>query len=207
MHIILLQIRFHNMNELYILNLLESFFVTLLCSIFITSLSLPFPFLLSFYIMERYTLRNCPLMKVYHYKTSCKVKVNLSLCLFKHHTMKTYWGCGGTAPHILNLGTRWGEWSASWTGSFNPGVRAPGTHWIGGWVDPRFGLDAVAKRKKIPLVPLTKTEPRSSRSYYLVYTEPSGLRKLSGKHDYFFSLQNLAYWKTNVAENPLFLFL
>jgi hypothetical protein len=25
--------------------------------------------------------------------------------------------------------------------------RAPGTHWIGGWVGPRAGLDAVMKRK------------------------------------------------------------
>jgi hypothetical protein len=25
--------------------------------------------------------------------------------------------------------------------------RAPGTHWIGGWVDPRAVLDAVVKRK------------------------------------------------------------
>jgi len=24
--------------------------------------------------------------------------------------MKTYWGSGGIAPHILNLGTRWTTW-------------------------------------------------------------------------------------------------
>jgi len=35
--------------------------------------------------------------------------------------MKTYWGGGGTAPHILNLDTRWGEWSASHLGHFTPG--------------------------------------------------------------------------------------
>jgi hypothetical protein len=34
------------------------------------------------------------------------VKVKLSLCLTKHHAMKTYWGSGGTAPCILDLGTR-----------------------------------------------------------------------------------------------------
>jgi hypothetical protein len=28
-------------------------------------------------------------------------KVKLSLCLTKHHTMKTYWGSGGTVPLIL----------------------------------------------------------------------------------------------------------
>jgi hypothetical protein len=29
-----------------------------------------------------------------------------------------------------------GEWSASRPGRFTPEERAPGTHWIGGWVDP-----------------------------------------------------------------------
>jgi hypothetical protein len=28
-----------------------------------------------------------------------------------------------------------------------PGERAPGTHWIGGWVDPSAGLDNWEKRK------------------------------------------------------------
>jgi hypothetical protein len=36
-----------------------------------------------------------------------KVKVKLSMCLTKHHAMKTYWGSGGIAPHILDLGSRW----------------------------------------------------------------------------------------------------
>jgi hypothetical protein len=36
-----------------------------------------------------------------------KAKVKLSLCLTNHHTMKTYWGSGGIAPFILDLGTRW----------------------------------------------------------------------------------------------------
>jgi hypothetical protein len=28
-----------------------------------------------------------------------------------------------------------------------PTERAPGTHWIGGWADPRAGLDTVSKWK------------------------------------------------------------
>jgi hypothetical protein len=44
-----------------------------------------------------------------------------------------------------------GEWSASRPGRFTPGERAPGTHWIGGWVGPRVGLEAVEKRKFLPL--------------------------------------------------------
>jgi hypothetical protein len=35
-----------------------------------------------------------------------------------------------------------GEWSASRPGrAFTPGERTPGTHWRGGWVGPRAGLD------------------------------------------------------------------
>jgi hypothetical protein len=52
---------------------------------------------------------------------------------------------------ILNLGTRWG-WVVSVTPRqrFTPGEITPGTHWRGGWVGPRAGLDAEARRK-IPL--------------------------------------------------------
>jgi hypothetical protein len=35
-----------------------------------------------------------------------------------------------------------------------PGVRGRGTYWRGGWVDPRSGLDAEAKRKKNPITAL-----------------------------------------------------
>jgi hypothetical protein len=40
-----------------------------------------------------------------------------------------------------------GKWSASRPGIFTPGERAPGTNWIGAWVDPRAGLDDLVKRK------------------------------------------------------------
>jgi len=43
-----------------------------------------------------------------------KVKIKLSLCLTKHHAMKTYWGSGGIDSHILNFGTRW-KWVVSFT--------------------------------------------------------------------------------------------
>jgi hypothetical protein len=89
-----------------------------------------------------------------------KVKVKLSLCLPKHHAMKTYWGSGGIAPRILDFGTRWGEWSALRPGHFIPRERAPGTHWIWGWVGPRTGLNTVVRRK-IPS-PRRKSNPRNS---------------------------------------------
>jgi hypothetical protein len=42
-----------------------------------------------------------------------------------------------------------GEWSGSRPRRFTTKERAPSTHWIGGWVGPRAGLDAVV-REKIP---------------------------------------------------------
>jgi hypothetical protein len=102
--------------------------------------------------------------------------------------MKTYWGSGGIAPRILDLGTRW-----KWVVSFTPRplyqqnlmlirwfknrslilaarrrnthvfsalrvwstppphltlwIRPSSSHWTGGLVGPRVGLDATEKRK------------------------------------------------------------
>jgi hypothetical protein len=39
------------------------------------------------------------------------------------------------------------EWSASRPCRFTPGERAPGTQWIGGWVDLRAGLDDFGEEK------------------------------------------------------------
>jgi hypothetical protein len=69
--------------------------------------------------------------------------------------MKTYWGSGGIAPLILLTSAPDGdEWSVSCPSRFTPRERAPGTHWIGGWVGPRAVLDAVVKRK----IPSTRRE-------------------------------------------------
>jgi hypothetical protein len=46
---------------------------------------------------------------------------------------------------ILDLGTRW-RWSASRPNRFTPGEITPGTHWIGGCVGHRAGLDAVERK-------------------------------------------------------------
>jgi hypothetical protein len=42
-------------------------------------------------------------------------KIKLSLTLTTYHAMKMNWGSEGTAPRILNLGTRW-----KWVVSFAP---------------------------------------------------------------------------------------
>jgi hypothetical protein len=44
-----------------------------------------------------------------------------------------------------------GEWSTSRPIRFTPGERVPGTHWIGGWVDLRAGLDDREKGKFLTL--------------------------------------------------------
>jgi hypothetical protein len=66
--------------------------------------------------------------------------------------MKTYGGSGGIGPPFLTSELYGGEWSASSPDRFTPGDRALGTHWIGGWVDPRAGLDT-EDRIKMSLYP------------------------------------------------------
>jgi hypothetical protein len=63
-----------------------------------------------------------------------------------------------------------GEWSVSRPGRFTSGERAPGANWIGGWVDPRAGLDDVEKRKFLTLPGLELLpfgRPARSQSLYL----------------------------------------
>jgi hypothetical protein len=57
--------------------------------------------------------------------------------------MKAY-GVVDVYIHILlTSALAGGEWSASRPSRFTPWERAPSTHSIGGWVDPRAGLDDV----------------------------------------------------------------
>jgi hypothetical protein len=62
--------------------------------------------------------------------------------------------CGGVDVYIhifLTSALVGGEWSGSRPGRFTPWKRAPGTYWIGGWVDPTAGLDDMEKRKFLTL--------------------------------------------------------
>jgi hypothetical protein len=64
----------------------------------------------------------------------CKGKVVL-------YVMKAYGGVDVQTHIFLTSALVGGEWSASRPGRFTPGERASGTHWIGGWVDPRARLN------------------------------------------------------------------
>jgi hypothetical protein len=72
-------------------------------------------------------------------------KVKLYLSLIKHHSMKRWWS-GGTAPGILNLGTRWRCVVSFTARPLYPGGKSPCYPLHRGCVGPRVGLDAVEKR-------------------------------------------------------------
>jgi hypothetical protein len=93
--------------------------------------------------------------------------------------MKAYGGVAVWIHTFLTLALVEGEWSASRPGCFTLGERAPGTHWIGGWVVPRIGLGDVEKRNFLTLSGL---ELRSSifqpvASRYNDYAIPANIYK------------------------------
>jgi len=61
------------------------------------------------------------------------------------YDVNLYRGRRGTAPHLLSPGTSGGEWLTSGHGRFTPGKNL-GTHWTGGWFDPRPVLHALKKK-------------------------------------------------------------
>jgi hypothetical protein len=61
--------------------------------------------------------------------------------------------------HSLTSALDGREWSASRTGRFARMEKAPGNHWVGGWVGPRAVLGTVVKRK-IPS-PCRESNPRT----------------------------------------------
>jgi hypothetical protein len=94
--------------------------------------------------------------------------------------MKTYGGVDVSVHVFLASTLVGGEWSASRPFRFTPGETIPDAHWIGGWVDPRAGLDDIEERKFFTLLgfelrPLCRPARRQSL-YRLRY---SGLIQVS----------------------------
>jgi hypothetical protein len=95
-------------------------------------------------------------------------------------------GGGDVYIHILlTLTLAGGGWSASRPGRFTPAEGASSTHWIGGWVDPRAGLDDLEKRKFLTLQGL-KLWPLSLpaiASCYTDYATPAPIYIHKGSQD------------------------
>jgi hypothetical protein len=87
-----------------------------------------------------------------------------------------------SSTHSLTSALDGGEWSASRSGRFTPRERAPGIHWIGGWVGPRTILDTVVKRK----IPSPRREPNPRTP--IVQPVAQSLYRLHGEisHDVIF---------------------
>jgi hypothetical protein len=102
--------------------------------------------------------------------------------------------------HFLHSDTSWRR-SASNPGRFTPGKRAPGTHWIGGLVEPRAGLDDVEK-KKILTLPELELQPlgrpaRSQPLYRLSY--PGSYKNWVTRGNYGISLRNILTYRDSVC--------
>jgi hypothetical protein len=88
-------------------------------------------------------------------------------------------GGGYIDPHFLDLGTSWRRVVSFMPLPLYPRERDPGTHFIGGWVDPRAGLDDMEKWKFLPYrdsnSPLPGRPARSQSLYRLSYPGSQGL--------------------------------
>jgi hypothetical protein len=64
-----------------------------------------------------------------------------------------------------------GQWPASRPCRFTPGERAPGSHWIGGWVGLIVGLDDMEKKKFLNLPELFNSDPSVVQPVASRYTD------------------------------------
>jgi hypothetical protein len=65
----------------------------------------------------------------------------------KHYAMKMYGGVAVYLNAFVTVALDDVKWWASFPGRFIPKKSVLDTHWLGGWVGRRAGLDAVEKRK------------------------------------------------------------
>jgi hypothetical protein len=95
-----------------------------------------------------------------------KLKKKRSSCScdqrIKHYAMKVYGGVGVWIHIFFTSALAGVEWSASRPVCFTSCENIPGTHWIGGWVDPRAVVDELEKRILDPTATRTPTTQSSS---------------------------------------------
>jgi hypothetical protein len=92
---------------------------------------------------------------------------------------ESVWGSECIDPHVHDLGTSL-EWSASRPNRFIHRERAPGTHWIGGWVGLITCLDDVEKRKLLPLPGRELPTPLSSSPELVMFIVTQHRQKYLG---------------------------
>jgi hypothetical protein len=80
----------------------------------------------------------------------------------KHYAMKAYRGVDVQIHVFLTLALAGDEWSASRLGRFTPLERAPGTYWIGGWVDHKSRSRRRGEEEIIDTTGTRTPTPRSS---------------------------------------------
>jgi len=110
--------------------------------------------------------------------------------------MKTYGGVQVSIYVFVTSALDGGEWWGSGSGQFTPGEKAPGTHFIGGWVSLRVALDAVAKRKS-PCLFWESNPGRPSRnwlSYPVLHEELRILMALCTLQGHVTSISLLVKW-------------
>jgi hypothetical protein len=73
--------------------------------------------------------------------------------------MKTYGRVEVYTHGFVTSALEGGECLALRPDYFTPGKRAPGTHWIVGWMGPSAGMDAEAKRKNLFPDPASNRTP------------------------------------------------
>jgi hypothetical protein len=82
----------------------------------------------------------------------CRLSLSYLIPVKKLTGYEDVWRNRGIAPPFLTSALDRGEWSASRPSYFTSGEESPGTHWIGGWVDPKAGLDATGKKQFLALL-------------------------------------------------------
>ena len=107
-------------------------------------------------VKKIFTKRSLPVTHFYQYVLRL---LPIECIILTVRVIKAFMGSRGTAP-LVELDTRW-RWIVKFTPrTLYPLRKNPGTHWIGGWVGPRAGLDVFNRRK----TPLPDSKHRSSRS-------------------------------------------